>query len=158
MENCEWLGWQKWPEIEPGTSHLPVLKCRTAQPLMGPRTDSINIHDLLWIRTGTFDVEVGSPSHCTVWLAYLLMCLNRWISLFFFFFSPSIKPYKMTQKFHPIATAEVWKVKRQYTFQIQHCFPKFIFSCSIQCMCIWNFRHLCYLYSKSLVYFRVANI
>ena len=37
MENSERLGRQARLEIEPGISHLPVLKHRTAQPLVGPK-------------------------------------------------------------------------------------------------------------------------
>ena len=45
MENSERLRRQARPGIEPDTSRLPVfLKCKAAQPLVGPRTDSCNMH------------------------------------------------------------------------------------------------------------------
>ena len=50
-ENSECLGPQARPGTEPGTSRLPVLKRRTAQPLVGPRTESFNIYALPGIRT-----------------------------------------------------------------------------------------------------------
>ena len=51
MENSERLGRHARPRIEPGTSCLPFLKHRIAQPLLGPKTDSFNIHALPGIRT-----------------------------------------------------------------------------------------------------------
>ena len=50
-ENSERLGQQVWLGIDPGTSRLPASKCRITLPLMGPRTDSFNIHVLPGIRT-----------------------------------------------------------------------------------------------------------
>ena len=51
MENS---GLQTRPEIEPGTSRLPVLKRRTAQFLLGPRTDCFNIHAYPTFEPGFF--------------------------------------------------------------------------------------------------------
>ena len=50
-ENSERLCRQTRPDIAPRTSRLPVLKRRIGQPLVGPRTDSIDIHALPGIRT-----------------------------------------------------------------------------------------------------------
>ena len=61
MENSERLGRQARPGIEPGTSRQPVLKRRIAQPLVGPRTDSIVIHVLPGIRTRDLWCSSGLP-------------------------------------------------------------------------------------------------
>ena len=50
-ENSERLGRKALPEIEPGSSCLPVFEHKTAKPLVGPRTHSFDIHALPRIRT-----------------------------------------------------------------------------------------------------------
>ena len=50
-ENSERFGRQARPEIEPVIFLYQFLKRRTAQPLVGPRTDIFNIHALPRIRT-----------------------------------------------------------------------------------------------------------
>ena len=47
-ENSEWLGQQAQPGIEHGTSHLPVLECRTTD---GANDKQFDIHALPGIQT-----------------------------------------------------------------------------------------------------------
>ena len=49
--NFERLGRQTQPGIKSATSRLPLLKHRTAKPLVGAKTDSFNIHILPGICT-----------------------------------------------------------------------------------------------------------
>ena len=59
-ENFEQLGRQARPEIEPGTSRLLVLECRTAQPLVEPRMDSLTSMPYLGFEPGMYNVIAGT--------------------------------------------------------------------------------------------------
>ena len=69
MEISEWLGRQARRGIEPGTFRLPVSECRTAQPLVGPRTENLTPMPYPGFEPGTFGEAAGSPNHCTAWTA-----------------------------------------------------------------------------------------
>ena len=69
MQNSERLGPQARPGIEYGTFPLPVFECRTAQPLVEPRTDSLTSMPYPEFDPGTFGGEAGFPSHYTAWSA-----------------------------------------------------------------------------------------
>ena len=81
-ENFERLGRQARPGIEPGTSHLLVLERRTAQPLVGLRTDNLTSMPYPGFEPETFDGVASFPNHCTAWSATLIkdvfeMCRKR---------------------------------------------------------------------------------
>ena len=69
MEKSERIGRQARLGIELDTSRLPVLKHKTAQPLVGPRTDSFNILSYPGFEPGTFGAAAGFPSYYTAWSA-----------------------------------------------------------------------------------------
>ena len=71
-ENSERLGGQARPQIEPGTSHLPVFESRTALPLLGPRTDSLTSIPNPKFEPGTFSAAAGFPSYRIAWPALKL--------------------------------------------------------------------------------------
>ena len=60
---------QARPGIEPGTSRLQVLQRRTAQSLVGPRTDNVTSMPQPGFEPRTFIVAAGFPNHCTAWSA-----------------------------------------------------------------------------------------
>ena len=79
-ESSERLSRQPRPWIEPGTSNLPVLEHRIAQPLVGPRTDSLTSMPYPGFEPGTFGVAAGTPSHYTAWSVKLLKGRRRELS------------------------------------------------------------------------------
>ena len=60
------------PEIEPGTSRLPDAERRTAQSLVGPRTDSLTSMSNPGFEHGTFSADAGFPCR---WSA--MLCTYR---------------------------------------------------------------------------------
>ena len=57
--------------VKPGTSRLPVLKRRTAQPLVGPRTGTVlTSMPYPGFEPGTFGKTAGFPNYCTAWSAF----------------------------------------------------------------------------------------
>ena len=53
--------------IEHGTSRQSVLERRTAQSLVGPKTDSLKFMPYPGFEPGTFGATADSPSHSTAW-------------------------------------------------------------------------------------------
>ena len=58
-ENSKRLGRQSRSGIELSTSHPSVLESRTAQPLVGLRTDNVTSTSYPGFKPGTFDVAAG---------------------------------------------------------------------------------------------------
>ena len=68
-ESSERLSRQPRPWIEPGTSNLPVLEHRIAQPLLGQRTNNLSFMPYPGSEPETFGAAVCFPNHCIAWAA-----------------------------------------------------------------------------------------